>query len=255
MLKIESLESNHQNSEEDSSPQNWLDSMSAADADIRTITKLTPGVKDHNRVNVFINGRFALSLDVKQIVDLGIKVGKKLTPEELQELHKASEFGKLYQRSLEWAFSRPHSLRETRDYLKRRQLKRTQLNRKRISEELKPLPEIQDSAIELVIERLQERGYIDDRKFAEYYVENRFIKKGVSKTRLRLELVKKGVSEEIIVAVLNDSSRTDQDELAKMIAKKSKKYDEQKLIAYLMRQGFRYHEVIEAVNKYKHTEG
>lgn len=243
MLQIEEL-SGGSGEEKD-----WLEE--AADLELTlTITKITAGVKDKNRVNVFVNGKFTLSLDVRQVVDLQVKVGRKLSEDELQELHRASEFGKLYQRSLEWAFTRPHSVGETRDYLKRRQLKRTQLNRKRVQEELKPLPEIQDSAIDLVIERLAERGYIDDRKFAEYYVENRFIKKGISQRRLMMELRNKRVSEEVIAAVLDSSQRNDDDELMKMIKKKARRYDQQKLIQYLVRQGFRYHDVVEAVEDY-----
>lgn len=226
----------------------WLEAMTSAEPEY-VITKMTAGVKDKNRVNVFVNGRYTLSLDVKQVVDLQVKVGRKLTDDELQELHKASEFGKLYQRSLEWAFTRPHSIWETRDYLKRRQLKRSQLNRKRVEEELKPLPEIQDSAIDLVIERLAERGYIDDRKFAEYYAENRFIKKGISKRRLELELRQKRVSDNIINEVLAATTRQDSDELVKMIAKKRRKYDPQKLVNYLVRQGFKYQDVVKAVER------
>lgn len=219
------------------------------------ITRLTSGVKDPNRVNVFINGKFTLSLDVKQIVDLNVKVGRNLSEHELQELHKASEFGKLYQRALEWALTRPHSVRETNDYLKRKQLKRVQTNRKRERDELKPYPEIQNSAIELVLARLQERGYVDDQKFAEYYVENRFVKKGVSKRRLELELRKKGVSNDIIQSVFKSTSRDDRNELEKMIQKKWQKYDKVKLVNYLVRQGFHYDDVMNAVNeKYDEIE-
>lgn len=241
MLEIESFQK--------SEKEDWLEQVGNVAPEF-VITKITAGVKDKNRVNVFVNGKFALSLDVKQTIDLGVKAGRRLNEDELQELHKASEFGKLYQRSLEWAFTRPHSLGETRDYLKRRQLKRAQLNRKRVQEELKPLPEIQDSAIELVIERLSERGYIDDRKFAEYYVENRFVKKGISRRRLMMELRNKRVSEDIIAVVLEESPRKDVGELAKMIQKKARKYDEQKLIQYLVRQGFQYHDVLKAIEDY-----
>lgn len=246
MLRIEGLSDTEKKSESIEKAQTDGESV---------ITNLTSGVRDPNRVNVFVNGRFALSLDIKQVVDLGIKVGRKLTESELQELHAASEFGKLYQRALEWALTRPHSVRETRDYLKRRQLKRLQTNRKRISDELKPLPEIQDSAIELVMERLQERGYVDDQKFAEFYIENRFVKKGVSRKRLEMELRKKGVSGDILKTVLSGTTRDEKDELAKMIQKKWQKYDKPKLIAYLVRQGFRYDEVVEAVEvKYNEME-
>ncbi len=95
----------------------------------------------------------------------------------LEELRSASEFGKLYQRTLEWVLTRPHSVRETRDYLRRRQQKRIVANRQRAKEGKKPFPEILDATIEPVIERLIQREYLDDKRFAEYYIENRFVKK------------------------------------------------------------------------------
>ena len=36
------------------------------------ITNLKQGVKNPNRVNVFVNSKYALSLDVAQVVDLNI---------------------------------------------------------------------------------------------------------------------------------------------------------------------------------------
>lgn len=212
------------------------------------ITQLASGVRDKNRVNVFINNKFALSLDVEQVVDLQIKVGRKLSEQDLQELHQASEFGKLYQRALEWALTRPHSVWETREYLKRRQLKRRQLNYKREKDELKPLPEIRDTVMQLVLERLMSRGYVDDRKFTEYYIENRFIKKGVSQKRLKMELRKKGITDSIVEEVVESTDRSEEDELAKMIAKKRNKYDHDKLIKYLVQQGFNYQLVRDAVD-------
>lgn len=213
----------------------------------KVITKLASGVRDANRVNVFLDGKFAFSLDVAQVVELQVKVGQKIDAERLRVLRSASEFGKLYQRTLEWVLTRPHSIRETRDYLRRRQQKRLVTNRQRAREEKKPFPEIQDETIGLVVERLIQRGYLDDRKFADYYVENRFVKKGVSTKRLRMELQKKGVSNEEIEAALAAGARDDGNELQKMLMKKRARYDDQKLIAYLVRQGFDYHKVVDAV--------
>ena len=84
---------------------------------ILKITDLKQGVKNPNRVNVYVNDDFAFSLDVAQVVDLKIKKGRVITAEELAEFKKASELGKLYQRTLEWVLSRPHSEKECRDYL------------------------------------------------------------------------------------------------------------------------------------------
>lgn len=218
-----------------------------ADATEKTITKLVSGVRDANRINVFLDGEFAFSLDVAQVVELQVKVGQKVDAERLGALRSASEFGKLYQRTLEWVLTRPHSIRETRDYLRRRQQKRLVTNRQRVREEKKPFPEIQNETIELAVERLIQRGYLDDGKFADYYVENRFVKKGVSAKRLRMELQKKGVASEEIEAALAAGTRDDEEELRKMLVKKRARYDDQKLIAYLVRQGFDYHKVTEAV--------
>lgn len=163
-----------------------------------TVTKMTPGVRDPNRVNIFLDGHFAFSLDVTQVVESGVKIGYKVTTERLGELQRLSEFGKLYQRTLEWVLTRPHSVRETRDYLRRRQIKRRMLNRQRVREEKKPLAEIEDDVMQLVIERLIAKKYLNDQKFAEFYAENRYVRRGISHKRLRMELQKKGVTSDII---------------------------------------------------------
>ena len=84
------------------------------------ITDLKQGARNQNRVNVFVNNEYMFSLDLTQVVDYKLKVGKVLSAEELMKLKKASEFGKLYQRTLEWVLTRPRSTKETRDYLIRK---------------------------------------------------------------------------------------------------------------------------------------
>ena len=208
------------------------------------ITDLRQGIKNPNRVNVFVNSRFAFSLDVTQVVDLKLKIGRVLTEEELAECKRASEFGKTYQRALEWVLVRPRSVRELSDYLKRRERKQELEERKREWQEAKEQKtrkkkdKTKYNFDDVIIERLINKGYVDDRKFAEYYVENRFVKKGISQKRLRIELMRKGVTKEIIDEVL--SGRDDEEEARKIIAKKRGKYDDEKLVAYLCRQGFNY---------------
>lgn len=186
------------------------------------ITDLKQGVKNPNRVNVFVDGKFSFSLDIAQVVDLGVKVGLALSAEKLDELKKASEFGKLYQRALEWALVRPRSEKEVRDYLYKKVFEK----------------KLDKNYIDLIVSRLKEKKYLDDSVFAKYYVENRFVKKGISRRRLSLELMKKGVAKEIIAEVLD--GRNDEEEILKMIAKKRARYDDEKLISYLCRQGFSF---------------
>lgn len=218
-------------------------------SEILKITDIKQGVKNPNRVNVFVNSKYAFSLDISQVVDFKLKVGSEILEEKLSEYKKASEFGKLYQRTLEWVLVRPRSEREVRDYL-RKKLRNTlrgpfATNEERVSE-VSPVTTGRNERVreeyseffDSIVQRLLDKGYIDDAKFAQYYVENRFVKKGISQKRLRMELIKKGISKEIIDEVLG--GRNDEEEILKIIAKKRAKYDDDKLIQYLCRQGFPY---------------
>ena len=222
------------------------------------ITDMKQGVKNPERVNIYVNEKYAFSLDVAQVVDYKLKVGKKLSVDELVELKKASEFGKAYKRALEWVMVRPRSVRELRDYLRRRSMRdearRRQQEWERERNEGVSVRGSQRMSLEksekydfddLIVERLCEKGYVEDRKFAEYYVQNRFVKKGVSRRRLEMELMKRGVGKDIIGEVLG--ARNDEEEINKIIAKKRGKYDDEKLMNYLVRQGFDFDTVREAM--------
>lgn len=221
------------------------------------ITDLKQGVRNPNRVNVYVDSKFSFSLDISQVVDFGIKIGLEVSAEDLEEFKRASEFGKLYQRTLEWVLVRPRSVRETSDYLCRKLRMSSSGRSSRPSSRgssLRPHSNCgcpSEDIAELsstIIQRLKSKNYLNDARFAEYYVENRFVKKGVSLKRLKLELLKKGVSKEIIEEVLADSDRNDEEELKKMIAKKRARYpDDEKLTQYLCRQGFQYDLVRELV--------
>lgn len=237
------------------------------------ITDIKQAVRNENRVNVYVNGKYAFSLDVAQVVDMGVKIGRVISEEELADYKKASEFGKAYQRALEWVLMRPRSVRELKDYLKRREMQSEAKEKKRDRERDREIAELVAKGEEvdvrrlekraeraknrvkydfrdLIVERLVERGYVDDVKFARYYVENRFVKKGVSRKRLKMELMKKGISQDVIDGVLNE--RSDEEEILKIIAKKRTKYTDEKLVAYLCRQGFSYDLARDLVEK---TEG
>ena len=237
------------------------------------ITDIKQAVRNENRVNIYVNGKYAFSLDVAQVIDMGVKIGRVISEEELADYKKASEFGKAYQRALEWVLMRPRSVRELKDYLKRREIQGEAKERKKDWERDREIADliargenvdakrlekraertknrVRYDFKDLILERLVERGYVDDTKFARYYVENRFVKKGVSHKRLKMELMKKGISQEIIDEVLGE--RNDEEEILKIIAKKRAKYTDDKLVTYLCRQGFSYDLARDLVEK---TEG
>lgn len=204
-----------------------------------TITAISVQARNPDRVNVSVDGKYRFSLDVFQLTDLGVKVGREISEAELRNLEDESSFGKLYARALEYTMLRPHSAREIKDYLRGKT--RVTKYKSRKTGEIKEHEGVPQSIADRVFDRLREKGYIDDEKFARYWVENRNQTKGASRRKLQAELRAKGVENSIIETALEASERNDVDELAKIVAKKRSKYDDpQKFMAYLARQGFSY---------------
>ena len=213
-----------------------------------TITDIKQAVKKPNRANIFVNGKYCFSLDIFQLTQLNVKIGAKFSEDEILNLEQQSEFGKLYALGLNYCLMRLHSEKEIRDYLWKKTLNRKLRNKK--TGEFYEKKGVSKVSAEQALQRLIEKGYVDDFKFAKFWIENRNQRKGSSIKKLKSELFSKGVSDEIIEQILASSKRNDSEEIQKIITKKAKKYaDEKKLVAYLARQGFSYDEIKRALSK------
>lgn len=214
------------------------------------VTAITAQARNTNRVNVYIGGEYKFSLDIYQVTDLGIRIGKEYTEEGLASLIDESAFGKLYARTLEYTMMRPHSAKEIRDYLYRKTFSKKKLVKNEDSARVIETPGVSKVIAERVYDRLLSKGYIDDKKFSLWWVENRNMQKGTSMRKMYNELLGKGVAKEVIEEIMQKTTRDEKGELDKMIAKKSSRYDDrQKFTAYLVRQGFSYDDVREALDK------
>ena len=198
------------------------------------ITSLSRQQRSQNRVNVFIDGKYKLSLDESQLVELKIVVGLEFDDELLLKLEQESIFGKIYLKTLDYCLLRPRSKKEIQQYFVRRK--------------------IDPSIADRVMTKLISKGYQDDRSFVRYWVNNRMIKKGVSQKRLIYELKQKGISEQYIRSEIEESERSDNDEIDKVILKKKSRYSSDKLMQYLIRQGFNYYLVREKVSQLENSD-
>ena len=232
------------------------------------ITKISVAVKNSSRINIFVDDEFSFSLTLDQLAEAKLKVDEEITPEQIEHFKTLSEYGKLYYYTLEWVLARPRSIRETRDHLKQKQQSRLFAakinNTSPQTSELGPLSQTSskfshkktsfkksgtpfpDEFIDQIITDLVAKKYLDDRNFTRFYLENRNATKGSSVKKLKLELTKKGVSHQLIEEFLPDL-RNDAEEIQKIIAKKAHKYTKEKLIQYLLRQGFDFELVRSAV--------
>ncbi len=195
------------------------------------ITKIQPAVKTAGRYNIFIDEQYSFSLDENQLLDLKLTNGFEISEEQLDELKSESEYGKAYGRALELILSRPRSEKEMTEYAWR----------KKWDEELS----------DKVLGRLRDKGYLDDVKFAQFWLRARSNGKPRSKRKISAELAQKGVKREIVDTILLEYS-DDQElhALRQIVEKKRKKYtDDQKLMAYLANQGFSFDMIKHAIKK------
>ena len=210
------------------------------------LTKLSSQVKNPDRINVFLDNTYMFSLDISQIIELGVKVGNVYSNEEVEQLKREGEFSKYYMKALVYSLTRPHSIREVKDYLYRQTRTRVSIVKGEKRERKGMPPEISSR----IINKLLEKGYLDDQKFTTYWVENRNVKKGISQRTLRQELIKKGVSAQIIDVAFDLSPRDEKMDLKKVIEKRQRHYsDNDKFIKYLINKGYPYSLIQEVLSE------
>lgn len=74
------------------------------------ITAIKAQVKNPERVSIYVDEKYAFSLNHAQLLDLKIRIGLELDDAHLAELKKASELGKAYERALIFSMIRPRSV-------------------------------------------------------------------------------------------------------------------------------------------------
>lgn len=196
------------------------------------VSDIKQQVKRQSRYSIYVDQKYAFSLSETELMHSGIRIGKEYTAEQLEELKQVAVLDKAYMRALDYLARRPRSEWEVRDYLRRK--------------------DYDSPAIDITLNKLSD--YIDDAKFAESWVASRRLLKPTSLRRLKLELLQKHVSKEIIDSVLANDETNDQEALRHTIAKKhsqSRYQDQDKLIAYLLRQGYNYSDVKQALEEAK----
>ena len=196
-----------------------------------TVTSLEYQKRNKERVNVYLDGEYAFSLDI--IAAAQLHKGQALSDSEIDALQTQGEVSKAVDKAVRLLTYRPRSVAEVRRNLAGKQ--------------------IPEPVIDAAIERLGRLGYLDDKAFARFWVENRNTFKPLSPRALRYELRQKGVAGADIDAALADldshetAYRAVESQLRRH-RQKSRDEFRHKISAFLQRRGFNYgtiHEVVE----------
>jgi regulatory protein len=190
-----------------------------------TITRVVATQRDPERVSVFINGDFAFALPAVLAVQRGLRAGVVLDETAVRELEAIAVAEKATEAAITFVSYRPRSEREVRDRLRRR--------------------EFPAAAIDYAIDKLRGWRYLDDRAFAEFWVENRVEHAPRGRRALASELRAKGVDRDLVADVLDDTD-LDESTAARDLARKrlrslaglDEETQRRRLAAYLARRGY-----------------
>ncbi len=129
------------------------------------------------RVNVFVDGRFALALGLELAAERDVRPGRQLTPVELEALAESEARRAALEAALRLLSYRPRSERELHERLVRKGFARA------IADE--------------TLGRLRELGYLDDAAFARFWTDTRQAAQPRSRCLLRSELWRRGVPHDV----------------------------------------------------------
>jgi regulatory protein len=199
------------------------------------ITALRVQKRNQQRVNVYIDGRFAFGLAAIEAMHL--KIGQQLSDAEIARLKEKDQVEVAYEFALRFLSYRPRSIDEVR---------------RRLIEKEFDVPTIDET-----VARLSRAGLLDDTAFARFWLENRDAFKPRSRRALRYELRQKGVADSVIDATLagyeEDAAayRAALHRAQKLARRPDQDFDviRRKLLAFLNRRGFSYPIARDAVER------
>ena len=188
------------------------------------ITAIRAG-RGRQRVNVFLDGKFAFSLEAEVAVKEGLQSGQELSSSQIEALIRSDHFHRCLNAAIHYLSYRPRSESEIRERLQRRGFG--------------------GDSIEAVIARLKEQGLVNDVAFAQFWKDNRESFSPRSQWLTKLELRRKGVATAIIDQIVDEVDDTDNAYRAALGKARSLPLSDyqgfrRRLGDYLKRRGFGY---------------
>ena len=150
--------------------------------DENKITRLAVQKKNPNRVNVYLDGNFAFGL--YRDTAAWLETGQILTDEKIKKLLEKDQQAEVYQKAIDYISYKPRTTQEIQRKLQQ--------------------AGYEEFLIEDAIKKLSDNGLLNDKNYAEQWVEERLQIKPRSKRALIYELRKKGISNKLIQSAVED---------------------------------------------------
>lgn len=200
------------------------------------ITRIELQKNDNTRFSLFSDDQYVMSVSAENLAPYGY--GEfEISEEELEILKAKEEEGLFFKQALLYVSKALKTSKEVRDYL----------YKKKVS------PELQDE----IIEKLLDLKLLDDERYLEMYLEEKFNYSTDGSIKIKHKLYQKGFQSKDVDPLLPKYQDLEISNLKKLVSdrKKSRKNeDKQKLIRYLMNKGYEYSMISEVVKEEEYYE-
>ncbi len=193
------------------------------------ITSVEKDNKNRGMLSVFVDEEYAFSIPEEDYLRLCLYDKKELSSDEIEEIKNT-----ITQKSAKYKAIK---------YLSYKYMTEAELSAKLRNDGY------DEHVILDVVNELKSMGYINDMIFAQKYVYDRIKLKPKGKKMLKMELSKKGVSNEISDQVLGELDFDEDVVIERLIRKKFGKYDmkepkiERKIYSFLLHRGFDFEDI------------
>lgn len=188
------------------------------------ITDIKPQ-KKKGRINIYLDGKFAFGLDLETYARSGMKLGKNLERDEIEEIVKKSQLANALQNAYKFTTRRPRSYWELNKWFERKA--------------------IHESVRKKIIKKLEKYDLLDDVEFARWWLGQRSEFRARSRKMLYKELLEKGVDKRIIKKVLEENPPNEYKSALVLVKKNMGKWEKleaskkrEKIYGYLSRKGY-----------------
>lgn len=196
------------------------------------ITKVIQQKNDPNRFSLFSGDEYVGSATAENLSPYGY--GEfEISDEDFKKLMDQDDFEKALNRCIKYLARAMKTTKEIRDYLYKNKVP----------------AEIHDQ----VIERLEDLGLLDDKRYLEMYLEERFTYSSDGSMKIKNKLYLKGFSSAEVDPYLPKYRDQEEENLKNLIEaniKTSRGKDKNKLIRFLMNKGYPYPMIAENIGAY-----
>lgn len=191
----------------------------------KTVTSIQRQKGRQNRVSIFLDDEYSFGLSLDVAHEFNIHKGQQLTSQEISIINEFELFHKAVNTALRYVSYRPRSESEIRTRLRRQKY--------------------ENNLIDKVMDKLKQQRVVDDLSFAEFWKDSREFFNPRSKRLIKLELRRKGVTDEIVertTSNIDDQAGAYKAALKKAYSLINLEYDkfQKKLFSFLHNRGFAY---------------